>query len=988
MLTAVVSPFLFAGDPIFQIGVPDASPMGFGLSDAGYQSYTQTFPAPIIFAVGKDNTEKFPFIHPGTLDNWAGAKPHTHTINFIAPNQPANPLYLHVGFADTWRFADMTVSVNSTTLDTKKIPTGSGRDTIAYDPLADGKPSTLTFTIPADSIKAGSNTLSIKLDNGSWIVYDYITLSDSITPPALAPRPIFTISDQYLNGPFANIDHIIFAVRQIGSDEHWYANFGYYAHDENRKAYRKSAKLCKLNIRTGKLTTILDDSQGTIRDPQIHYDAKKMIFSYRKSDSDHFNLYEIDTDGSNLRQITTGPHNDIEPTYLPDGSIMFCSSRCNRWVNCWLTQVAVLYRCDADGSNIRQISANNEHENTPWPLPDGRILYQRWEYIDRSQVHYHHLWTTNPDGTNQSIYFGNMTPGIVMIDAKPIPQTDDVLTVFSWGHGAREHIGDIAIVSPKSGPDHQPTSKVISKGSGFRDPYPITKDCFLVASASTLYIMEPSGKRTRVYRLPAEFTDAGLEIHEPRPIVTRQRERTIPSRIAKDKTTGTLILADIYNGRNMTGIKPGSIKSLLVLETLPKPINYTGGMDPLSYGGTFTLERIVGTVPVESDGSAYMELPANRGLFFVALDENGKSVKRMQSFLTVKPGETTSCLGCHEQRTTSGINISKTTLMALDHEPSKVTPIEGVPDRIDFPRDIQPILDEHCVKCHDYQKHGDHGPRSGGVILTGDHGPMFSHSYVNLTVKKQVADGRNRSQSNYPPYALGSSASPLVSKIENNHNEVRLSDRQRRIISLWTDSGAAYPGTYAALGNGSIGGYAENIQNHTDYNWPSTKAAAETMKQRCDSCHTGDSKLPHAMSDENDFSFWMPDLNHPRIKYIRHLMFNLSRPDKSLVLLAPLAIEAGGLGLCNTDGNPAQVFKTTEDPGYQAILTMCSDGKNYLEKIKRFDMPGFTPPQPYIREMKKYGVLPKDLPNDANIDPYETDQAYFRSLWYKPKTAN
>ena len=122
-----------------------------------------------------------------------------------------------------------------------------------------------------------------------------------------------------------------------------------------------------------------------------------------------------------LKQLTIGPYADIEPIYLPDGGIMFVSSRCNRWVNCWQVPVATIYRCDGDGRNIRQLSANIEHDNTPWILPDGQILYTRWEYIDSSQVHYHHLWTMNPDGTDQMVYYGNQNPGDVYIDAKPIP---------------------------------------------------------------------------------------------------------------------------------------------------------------------------------------------------------------------------------------------------------------------------------------------------------------------------------------------------------------------------------------------------------------------------------------------------------------------------------------------------------------------------------------------------------------------------------------
>jgi len=240
--------------------------------------------------------------------------------------------------------------------------------------------------------------------------------------------------EQFLAGPMTGVDEIIFACRQLNYDPHWYANFGYYADNVERKAYRAMGRLCKLlvsakrfaeagNLRTAQVTVLLDNPEGTVRDPQVHYDGGKILFSYRKGGTENFHLYEINADGSGLRQLTDGPHDDIEPTYLPDDSIVFCSSRCNRWVGCWLTHVAILYRCDADGNNIRPISSNNEHDNTPWPLPDGRVLYQRWEYVDRSQVHYHHLWTTNPDGTGQMVYYGNFHPGTVMIDAKPIPNT-------------------------------------------------------------------------------------------------------------------------------------------------------------------------------------------------------------------------------------------------------------------------------------------------------------------------------------------------------------------------------------------------------------------------------------------------------------------------------------------------------------------------------------------------------------------------------------
>ncbi|MCH8922085.1 MAG: hypothetical protein IIA67_02915, partial [Planctomycetes bacterium] len=163
--------------------------------------------------------------------------------------------------------------------------------------------------------------------------------------------------------------------------------------------FGEGGRLCRLNLRTGKLKVLLDDPKGGVRDPQVYYDAKKILFSYRKGGTQTYHLYEINVDGTGLAQLTDGPDDDIEPTYLPDGGIMFGSSRCRRFVNCWFSRVATLYRCDGDGKNLRMISSNNDHDNTPWMLPDGRVLYMRWEYVDRSGVHFHHLWTVNPDGT-------------------------------------------------------------------------------------------------------------------------------------------------------------------------------------------------------------------------------------------------------------------------------------------------------------------------------------------------------------------------------------------------------------------------------------------------------------------------------------------------------------------------------------------------------------------------------------------------------------
>lgn len=805
-------------------------------------------------------------------------------------------------------------------------------------------------------------------------------------PPGTAAAPTVDL----LAGVGAT-DFVFCARRMNDTDGHWYANIGYYAHDPDRKAWREGTKLYRWNSATKALTTLLDDPRGGVRDPQVHYDGRKVLFSYRKGGNEQYHLYEIDVDGRNLRQLTDSPYDDIEPTYMPDGSIVFVSTRCKRWVNCWLTQVAVMYRCDADGQDVRAISSNIEHDNTPWPLADGRLLYTRWEYIDRSQVHYHHLWTSNPDGSGQMTWYGNLHPGVVMIDAKPVPGSDRVVSIFSPGHGQREHAGELTLVDPKAGPDAVASARKIGRGNQFRDPWAFSEDRFLVAEGPNLVALDGAGNQQVVFRLPEADVKAGMFLHEPRPLTSRPRERVIPDRFDPRQATGRLMLSNIYEGRNLQGIAPGEIKKLLVLESLPMPIHFTGGMDPISYGGTFTLERIVGTVPVEPDGSAYVELPALRSFFFAALDKDDLTIKRMQSFLTVAPGETTSCVGCHEQRTQTPRNgYDLMTALALRRPPSRIEPIEGVPEVIDFPRDVQPVLDALCVRCHGYEKSPEGGPRAAKLVLTGDRGPMFSHGYYMLTIARLFVDGRNEARSNHGPREIFSSASRLLTMLDGTHHGVVASPAQKRLLRLWIDSGAAYPGTYAALGTGMIGNYAENDLVNIDTDWPTTRAAGPVIARRCAGCHDDPGRsLPRSLSDERGVSFWQPRIGDPRLNTSRHIVFNLSRPEKSIFLLAPLDEKAGGWGLCRDPAGkaPASVFTDTNDPDYKTLLAFIDAGRQRLDDVKRFDMPGFRPRADWVREMKRYGVLdPETKPTDP-IDFHATERRYWESLWYAPPPA-
>jgi hypothetical protein len=807
---------------------------------------------------------------------------------------------------------------------------------------------------------------------------------------------------RFLQGPMADIEDVVFAERVPGND-HWYANFGYYRcgnqeypeqrlPDDWRPApiFKRGGRLCRLSLRTGKLTVLLDDPDGGVRDPQVHYDAGKILFSYRRGGQSHYHLYEIGVDGTGLRQLTEGPFDDVEPTYLPDGGIIFCSSRAKRVVNCWRTPVATLYRCDADGSGVRAISANIEHDNTPWPLSDGRVLYMRWEYVDRNQLAFHHLWTANPDGTGQMVFYGNQYPGtatmnarptpvpgkhpgIAMLDAKPIPGTKKVVASFSPSHGRPEHMGAVTVVDPTNGPDDVYAARPVSQpGRLFRDPYPISEDCFLAAGSQGILVMDGEGNSEVVYR---GSTSGPLQCHEPRPLRSRVRERVIPSHVDLDEPIGRLVLSDIYEGRNMGDASRGEIRKLLVLEQLPKPVNFSGGPWPLTIGGSFTLARVLGTVPVETDGSAHFEVPALRPVFFVALDEHDLSVKRMQSFIALQPGETMSCVGCHEQRVKSP--HGQLALSSLDRRPSRIEPIGGVPDVLDFPRDVQPILDRHCVECHCPERY------EGRVDLTGDHTPLFAQSYWTIIQRGLVADGRNESYGNRAPRTIGSSASRLMELVDGSHYDARLSEREQTIVRLWIETSATYSGTYAALGSGM----------------EPVALPVEVFERRCGECHGSEPNTKPRIGTGLYFTFGKSGPPLPlvheldELKRIRGTMgyfkfgrdrtpqslCNLTRPDKSLLVRAPLSSEAGGLGMCE----PA-VFPNTGDADYQAIVAAIRSAAKRHAEQKRFDMPGFRPNDYYLRQMQRFGVLPDDLEPDDPIDAYAADQAYWQSFWYRP----
>ena len=862
-------------------------------------------------------------------------------------------------------------------------------------------------------------------------------------------------------------ESVVFMTGKRSSGIHYYENISYACNSGYHPGGGKNGAIKKLDLRTGKVTTVFSDPEGSMHDLRVHYSGKKLLFSYMKPGPKprHFHLYEVDVDGKNLRQLTNGGWDDIEPCYLPNGDIVFSSTRSKRWVPCWNTQVATIFRCGPNGENIRPLSAAVEMENTPFVMSDGRVLYTRWEYVDRSQMTFHHLWTFNPDGSGVMVYYGNERPWYVMIDGQSIPGTRKVLSTFSGGHGSRFRHGYMTIVDPGTGPSALAGAQRLVDSRGWREPCPVTSDVFLAAAEGSIVLLDDQGRYGPIYT-PKERDEGGA--WDPRPLRPRPREPVIPDRVNWEKSTGTLVLADAYHGRKMQGVKRGDIRKILILEELPKPVNFSGGRDQISLHGTYMLHRIIGTVPVEKDGSAHFTVPALRSLFFVTLDENDMSVKRMQSFTTVMPGETTSCVGCHEHRYENPKPTGGAVLAALARPPSEPEYPKAVPDVIDFPRDVQPILDRCCLKCHDVK-----GKRAGNVTLNGDRGAYFSHSFFTLWAYGQLSDGQN-AFGNMPPRTIGTAASPLMKKIDGSHHGVKLSKRDRDTVRLWVESSCVYAGTYAALGTRPIGVGSVKIASASSDELAasaedgeldeaavaaaqdgvveiSSKALDDIMRRRRSGCHGFQGGIYRGL--DGSYRHEMR-IDKPKARYNKSLLYSLTRPGLSRALLAPLAREAGGWGLCKgavkaypgkpvwwrprkeapkpkvvkkppkrvksidddlsdllgdkpktATGNgmslkdkpkPVQplelerravpaVFADKNDPDYVLLHRMIAAAGARLKEVGSFDVPGFRPNPHYVREMKRFDILPANYEKVSKgrvVDVYAIDRAYWRSLWW------
>lgn len=316
--------------------------------------------------------------------------------------------------------------------------------------------------------------------------------------------------------------------------------------------------------------------------------------------------------------------------------------------------------------------------------------------------------------------------------------------------------------------------------------------------------------------------------------------------------------------------------------------------------------------------------------------------------------------------------------MALKRPPSPIEPFADMPDVFDYPRDIQPIWDRHCVACHSAEK------PLGRVVLTVDNNEWFTQSFSALLAYDQVSQCTSWGEDgDHPPYGFGTGASPLMQKIDGSHYEAKLTSKEHDRVRLWIESGAAFTGTYAVYN------HAENaVATPLIVSKPVLgKPVGPIVERRCLTCHGSVANLGRRGRQQRDDKWtngkppeW---LNYPL--YCWNL-YNLSHPAKSMILRASLSRKAGGYAWCKgKDGRPTATFGDTKDPDYEAILRAIEAAKVRQQRYGRPDLPGFRPGDYYVRWMKRFGILPERFdPAKDPIDPYETDRAYWRSQWHRP----
>jgi len=746
----------------------------------------------------------------------------------------------------------------------------------------------------------------------------------------------------------------------------------------------------------GKLRCIFDSTDGMITTADLSYDGKEIVFAWKRGglvrcspirhiedidrsvSENNYQVFRINIDGTGLKQLTDGPHNNLDPCWLPDGGIAFISDRKPAYAYCYVVTSPVVYRMDRDGKNQKRLSANYLMDFTPSVLTDGRIIYTRWEYVDRAACPIQSLWAINPDGTALTGFYGNrvLSPGTFM-DAQPVPGSNKIVATATNHNGSCR--GGIVLIDPAKGANAKESVTNLTPevniyahrmgggpfgngmldcriGGTYKKPFALGEEKLLVAKNGALQLRDFNANAVTLLR-PQDgmgfYSAQPIRKTPPPPVLTgtsMDRSAELPEDGSVSGAWATVFMQDVYNGLE-PHVKRGEIKQIAVVQEIEKSthspqnnltpdgkrmrnIAVFGFQFPLvSCGATYAPKKLWGFADVNENGSAAFKVPSEVPIYFMALDAEGRALQRMRSFTHLMPGEVQGCVGCHADR--NSVVSRPISQLAMKGKPQELKPPAWGVDGFSYAQVVQPAFDKYCTECHNERD------QPGGVDMTGDKTDFFNVSYDILC--------RTGTQAERNWIRHGSPSGP-------GHDNVRGMSPYTEWI--WTINGAGH-----------------NVLQIEPRRWgsPASKLAEIIRSGHPDK--DGKPQVDVADADRRRVYLWL-DLNVPyygtsssnhkrrlgsRRMYPDQLDATLKevasrrcvechkqaiprkfytralKPENNNFLLAPLAKAAGGTEKC---GKP--IFKTKDDADYQKVLETFRPIKELLKERPRADMPGFA----------------------------------------------
>ncbi len=595
------------------------------------------------------------------------------------------------------------------------------------------------------------------------------------------------------------VTQIAFIKRYTYDSNHYYTDF-------INSRFMPGGGVCVLDVKSGEVRELCPELTGGVFERlDVNFDGTKIVFAWKKSADEGYRIYETDLRTGETRQVLAAPGNeaalvaayqngyhhgtdDMSPCYLPDGGFCFISTRCQYGTLCDgpdIFTTTVLYRCDADGGNLRKLTNSALSESSPAVLSDGRIMYTRWEYVDKGAVSVKCLWAVRPDGTGAVEIYGNdvaLPP--TFIYGREIPGAANQYVFTGTPHCPQSSSGTIIRLDMNQNiRTREPMTYMTPyvdvqlepgwafegeegkwymdwEGHGrlFRESYPLSMTHFLVShkpegpghqapEGFALYLLDEDGAVEEIYRDPriSCFCPVPVRKREAPPVLRGVKDETLA-----EKKLAHCVVMDVYHG--MEDVPRGSVKWLRVLEQVPRPWGarrpdfldeYDQQHAAVSKDAALGLKVQHGVARVAEDGSASFLVPAEANIFFQALDENFMALQTERTYVNYMPGEVRSCVGCHEtpQSVQSVDSGRRQTPAALKTPPELPGPQRGETEArrvLDYAQDVQPVWDRHCLTCH-APATDVHPERKveGGLNLSGEMTAHFNVSYENLMPERR-----------------------------------------------------------------------------------------------------------------------------------------------------------------------------------------------------------------------------------------------------------